>query len=260
MENEKEANNKNYQRSKTKKHSFQDKTNVTFGLKKNYDDSVKIQKTRYYSTKLLRNFVPQIRPKQSVCKPTFFKLNENENDTKSNEDEKSELDKISSCSEVEEESKNSSSLSSSDEKDKEEEINSESDFSLEEKNTTNREYKAYEEDDNEEYTDLTYKKNTKNTKKDNKGKNGLKDIRKEMSKIKTKSIERKSKEMEETINSNLKETFDLDSNYIKKNLNIEKNSKISNDINAKLNKLKLSCSNFSTFSILDILSIKNEKN
>ena len=261
-EEEGKPNDKNFQRSKLKKHTFQDQTNVTFGLKKNFDIIGKRQKERCYSTKLVRNFVPQIRPKKSFCKPTFFKLNDNDNDTKSidDEDKKSELDEISSRGEVEEDSNNSSSLSS-DEKEKDEEMDendSKSDFSLEDKigkNSPNYEHKAFKEDDNDEYANLTYK----NKKKDNEEKNKLKNMRKEMSKIKSKSIERKSKEMEETINSNLKETFDLDNNCLNNNTNYENVSKLSIDINKKLNKLKHSCNNFSNFSILDVLSI-NEKN
>ena len=262
MEEKKEdSNNTNFQRSKLKKHTFQDQNNITFGLKKSFDDIGKRQKLRCYSTKLVRNFVPQIRPKKSFCKPTFFKLNDNDNDTKSidNEDKKSELEEISSCEEVEEDSKNSSSLSSNEkDEEKDDDNDSKSDFSLDEKirkNSPNYEHKAFKEDDNDEYENLTYK----NKKKDNEEKNKLKNMRKEMSKIKTKSIERKSKEMEETINSNLKESFDLDKNCINDKINCENISKLSNDINKKLNKLKNSSDNFSNFSILDVLSI-NEKN
>ena len=261
MEEEKgKPNDKNFQRSKLKKHTFQDQTNIIFGLKKNFDIIGKRQRERCYSTKLVRNFVPQIRPKKSFCKPTFFKLNDNDNDTKSidDEDKKYELDEISSCGEVEEDSKNSSSLSS-DERDEEmNESDSKSDFSLDEKigkNSPNYEHKAFKEDDNDEYENLTYK----DKKKDNEEKNKLKKMRKEMSIIKSKSIERKSKEMEESINSNLKETFDLEKNCIKNDTNYENISKLSNDINKKLNKLKHSCKDFSNFSILDVLSI-NEKN
>lgn len=187
-------------------------------------------------------------------------MNDNDNDTKSidDEDKKYELDEISSCGEVEEDSKNSSSLSS-DERDEEmNESDSKSDFSLDEKigkNSPNYEHKAFKEDDNDEYENLTYK----DKKKDNEEKNKLKKMRKEMSIIKSKSIERKSKEMEESINSNLKETFDLEKNCIKNDTNYENISKLSNDINKKLNKLKHSCNDFSNFSILDVLSI-NEKN
>ena len=79
----------------------------------------------------------------------------------------------------------------------------------------------------------------------------------DMSKIKKKSIDVKSKEMEETRNHDLKETFDLDKNNLKSNVDDENNSKKSNDMNKNLIKLK---QNYNNFSILDILSIISEKN
>jgi hypothetical protein len=117
---------KTFERSKQKKYTFQ-KNNNKFDFKKSFDQN-KPKKQRYYSTKIIINFVPQIKPKKSFCKPTFFQLNKDENN---NENERSfELDKISSCDEIDdnesiESNESSSSLSSSSdtENNKEENIN-----------------------------------------------------------------------------------------------------------------------------------------
>jgi hypothetical protein len=87
---------KTFERSKQKKYTFQ-KNNNKFDFKKSFDQN-KPKKQRYYSTKIIINFVPQIKPKKSFCKPTFFQLNKDENN---NENDRSfELDKISSYDEI----------------------------------------------------------------------------------------------------------------------------------------------------------------
>ena len=88
-----------------------------------------LQKTKYlkaYSTKLVSNFVPTLRPKQSFCKPAFMQLNQNQPKIEIEiEKEDSDLDIISSSEgidEFESESNQSSSMTSSNEEiDKEEE-------------------------------------------------------------------------------------------------------------------------------------------
>ena len=125
---------RNIERTKVKKNTL--KLNNKFDLSKNYESTKNAKALRYYSTKIVINFVPQLKPKKSFLKPTFFQLNKDDKD----ESEKSfELDKISSCDEVEDNESNDSSsiissFSSDNEKDKEDNNNKEnqSQFTLDE--------------------------------------------------------------------------------------------------------------------------------
>ncbi len=268
MEENKDCEEKNIKRKVAKKLTFHEKDNK-FILNKKFEKSIKPE-LRCYSTKLVSNFVPQLKPKKSFCKPTFFQLNENE--TKSDDENGDNLlDAISSCEEVDDDSVKSSSLSSSDdERNEEEEKNNITKFSLE-NNTNNIESKLYNEDfslnkkkeqeedicsSSDEYDNLAFKKKKK-SKKQCEDKDNLKTFRKDMSKIKSTSIDNKSKEMEINIHQNFKEEFNLGENDINKSFKDENNNKKSNDIHKKLNKFRQSNNNF---SILDILSIKNGQN
>lgn len=260
---------KNIKRKVVKKNTFHEKDNK-FILKKSFEKSMKPPKIRCYSTKLVRDFVPRIKPKKSFCKPTFFQLNENETKTDDENDNKYELDAISSCEEVDDESIKSSSLSSSgDERNEEkEEKNDITKFSLE-GNNTNFEQKIYNEDfslnqkkdeddvssSSDEYKNLAFKK--KKSKKLCEDKDNLNTFRKEMTKIKNTKVENKSKEMEINIHQTFKEEFNFGANHINNCFNDENNNKKSNDMHKKLNKLRQNSNNF---SILDILSIKNGQN
>lgn len=282
-EKEKEE-EKKYRRPKGKKNTFQ-LNNSKFELKKSFDQTKNPHAIRCFSTKLVINFVPQLKPKKSFCKPTFFQLNKDEN----NENEKSfELDKISSCDEIDddEESNNSSSLmseSSSDiESDKDEnENNNKKDNKIESNFTLDDNIKKEDDEQDLHNEDISYIKKKKkssvdeyenlgyNKKKskimdetEEKDKNLIKNLRKEMSKIKTKTNVNKSKDTEEIINPNIKNDFDLGENNFNLDSNDnEKENNKDNKINKKpdllIDKKYISNKNF---SILDILSNKNKKN
>ena len=250
---------KDMKRKVVKKLTFHEKDNK-FILDKKFEKSIK-PSNRFYSTKLVRDFVPHLKPKKSFCKPTFFQLNENETKSDDENGNNFELDVLSSCEEIDDDSVKSSSLSSSDDE-KNEEIPK---LSLE-SNTTNFESNLYNEDlslskkeedasNSDEYENLTFKKKKK-SKKFCEDKDNLKTLRKEMSKIRgTSSINSKSKEMEINIHKNFKKEFNLSENNINKSFKDENNNeKQPNNIHKKLNKLRQSNNNF---SILDILSIKN---
>ena len=268
MEDEKEKDKhksqKNFESIKDRKNTFKVKENH-FDLQKDFESIKRNYKSRCYSTKILRDFVPQIRPKKSFCKPTFFKLDDNEIESKSidNENEKDfELDKISSCDDEEDddESKNNSSSISSSEAGMDEEEEKENKFKLENKLSGENilsSLKEEEEDnsDEDEYMNLAFKKKKKHKKTEDE-KTNLNNLRKEMSKIKSKTIVVKSKEMEEIIH-HLNDNFELSVISRKNGYYDENTNKKENDINKLSIKLGHKDNNF---SILDILSIKNGKN
>ena len=266
LQNDKEN---SFQRSKMKKNTYQNK-NENFNIN-NFEKIQKSKKPRFYSTKLIVSFVPRLKPKKSFCKPTFFQLNEKERNNK-NEKKSFELEKISSCDELEEDVP-SSEIESDEEEQKnnyeKEEKEDQSNFLLN-KNKPNIENKVYKEDilssfkessedeDNsssEEYKNLRFKED-KNDKKES----VLKNLRKEMTKIKSNSVVNKSKELNDTLPKNLKSVFNLDENDKNDFLNEDNKTQMENSnknsINENANKL------FSDkyISILEILSFKNKKN
>ena len=274
---------KTFERSKQKKYTFQ-KNNNKFDFKKSFDQN-KPKKQRYYSTKIIINFVPQIKPKKSFCKPTFFQLNKDENN---NENERSfELDKISSCDEIDdnesiESNESSSSLSSSSdtENNKEENINvnkkengEELKFTLDGSNKEIFEQKISNENilsslkrkessNADEYKHLTYKKKKTMNENEDKGKNCIKNLRKEMLKIrKSKTVIIKSKETEEIMHDNINGLNLGHKNFMLDPYDEKENLKENNVENKKINHLidKKFISN-NNVSILDILSINNKKN
>jgi hypothetical protein len=274
---------KTFERSKQKKYTFQ-KNNNKFDFKKSFDQN-KPKKQRYYSTKIIINFVPQIKPKKSFCKPTFFQLNKDENN---NENERSfELDKISSCDEIDdnesiESNESSSSLSSSSdtENNKEENINvnkkengEELKFTLDGSNKEIFEQKISndnilsslkrkESSNVDEYEHLAYKKKKTMNETEDKGKNSIKNLRKEMLKIrKSKTVIIKSKETEEIMHDNINGLNLGHKNFMLDPYDEKENLKENNVENKKINHLidKKFISN-NNVSILDILSINNKKN
>lgn len=261
-----------FERYKQKKHTYQI-DNIKFNLKKSFDKPQNKKNLRCYSTKLFINFVPKITPKKSFCKPTFFQLNEEE---KKNENDKSfELAKIESCDEYENESVDSSSImSSSSDINKEEKNDTQMHTPLqnENENLIKSEQKEYNEDifyfpeikkdsNADEYDNLAYKKKYSMHEKDEKEENGIKSMRKEMSKIKSKNVLTKCKETEEIINQNMKNNFHIGINNFCLDDDEEKENKEENKENKNnhflIDKKYISNKNF---SILDILAIKNKNN
>ena len=86
-----------FRRTNNKKNSFQSKGNGSFF--NNFQIVKKNNKIQCFSTKVVVNFVPTIKPKQSFCKPTFFNLNENKDSEAKKEKKSFELEDISSCEE-----------------------------------------------------------------------------------------------------------------------------------------------------------------
>jgi hypothetical protein len=274
---------KTFERSKQKKYTFQ-KNNNKFDFKKSFDQN-KPKKQRYYSTKIIINFVPQIKPKKSFCKPTFFQLNKDENN---NENERSfELDKISSCDEIEdnesiESNESSSSLSSSSDTENNKEENTDSNkkengeelkFTLDGSNKEISEpkissenilssLKRKESSNADEYEHLAYKKKKTMNETEDKGKNSIRNLRKEMLKIrKSKTVIIKSKETEEIMHDNINGLNLGHKNFMLDPYDEKENLKENNVENKKINHLidKKFISN-NNVSILDILSINNKKN
>ena len=274
---------KTFERSKQKKYTFQ-KNNNKFDFKKSFDQN-KPKKQRYYSTKIIINFVPQIKPKKSFCKPTFFQLNKDENN---NENDRSfELDKISSCDEIEdnesiESNESSSSLSSSSDTENNKEENTDSNkkengeelkFTLDGSNKEISEpkissenilssLKRKESSNADEYEHLAYKKKKTMNETEDKGKNSIKNLRKEMLKIrKSKTVIIKSKETEEIMHDNINGLNLGHKNFMLDPYDEKENLKENNVENKKINHLidKKFISN-NNVSILDILSINNKKN
>ena len=274
---------KTFERSKQKKYTFQ-KNNNKFDFKKSFDQN-KPKKQRYYSTNIIINFVPQIKPKKSFCKPTFFQLNKDENN---NENERSfELDKISSCDEIDdnesiESNESSSSLSSSSDTENNKEENTDSNkkengeelkFTLDGSNKEISEpkissenilssLKRKESSNADEYEHLAYKKKKTMNETEDKGKNSIKNLRKEMLKIrKSKTVIIKSKETEEIMHDNINGLNLGHKNFMLDLYDEKENLKENNVENKKINHLidKKFISN-NNVSILDILSINNKKN
>jgi hypothetical protein len=275
---------KTFERSKQKKHTFQ-KNNNKFDFKKSFDQMNKPKKQRYYSTKIIINFVPQIKPKKSFCKPTFFQLNKDENN---NENDRSfELDKISSCDEIEdnesiESNESSSSLSSASDTENNKEENTDSNkkengeelkFTLDGSNKEISQpkissenilssLKRKESSNADEYEHLAYKKKKTMNETEDKGKNSIKNLRKEMLKIrKSKTVIIKSKETEEIMHDNINGLNLGHKNFMLDPYDEKENLKENNVENKKINHLidKKFISN-NNVSILDILSINNKKN
>ena len=262
-----------------KKNTCQLLNNDKFNLKKSFEQTNNPKAVRCYSTKLVINFVPKLKPKKSFCRPTHLQLNKDDD----NENEKSfELDKISSCDD--DESKNSSSMScsSDNEIEKEDKNNNNKtikkcNFTLDNniKNTDNSEQNLNNEDilsdtkkkkksSADEYENLTYKKKKsmkitmdETETKDN---NFIKNIRKEMTKIKSKTHFMKYKETEEKINQKMKNDFNLG----KKNSSLDSDNEKENNKQNNESKKKTSLTDKKhisnkNFSILDILAFKNKK-
>jgi hypothetical protein len=105
----------------TKQHSFWRKNNIN--LKKKFGKLQNAQNRKCYSTKIISNFVPQLKPKKSFCNPTPFLLDDNSSKQNDKENDiKFELDKISSCDEEESDKDSSSSFASDIEEEKESNI------------------------------------------------------------------------------------------------------------------------------------------
>lgn len=122
MNGENELEQKNLKKKIVKKHSLQEKT-ATHKFNKHFPILQKTKNMKAYSTKLVSNFVPTLRPKQSFCKPTFMQLNQNQPKFEI-EKEDSDLEIISSSEGIDEfdlDSNQSSSLTSSNEENNKEE-------------------------------------------------------------------------------------------------------------------------------------------
>ena len=266
----KELKEDNFQRKKYKKNSFQSQGNSVFFNK--FQILKKNKKIQCYSTKVVANFVPTIKPKQSFCKPTFFKLDENKDCETKKEKKSFELEDISSCEEEDSDSihnhnsEESSYLSSSSsEKDIIEEENSinNSDKIIQKKNIFNLDgikqtkkiqfslFNVVKDNENEN------ENNNKSFHLDENKKNNI-FIRKEKTEIKFKTQIVKSKGDIEMLHNRIKKSFNQS---LKKIKDIIDNSKVSE--NVVVNKNENSTNKNVTFtgkklSILDILS-KNKK-
>lgn len=268
MIEEHKTDHKNFKRSKFKKLSYQNQNIKHF--KNNFPIIKNNQKiNKYHSTKLVVNFVPTIRPKKSFCKPTFFQLNQSSLNEKQEDEKSFELDKISSCEEMDDSDSHESSIISS---------------SSCEEHKVQEEYENNCRDNNEKKGLFNFnlnsniiKMNEENLKGEkfehdkiyiedignsNNGydeniecKENIKNMRKEMYKIKSKSKnnENKSKENEEIVHNKLLNEFNLEQNN-----NLDK---INND--EKLLNVNMKQNNFvsnKNISILDVLSNKNKNN
>ena len=264
-----------FQRKNYKKNSFQSKGNGTFFNK--FQILKKNKKIQYYSTKVVANFVPTIKPKQSFCKPTFFKLDENKDCETKKEKKSFELEDISSC----EEEDDSHSIHNSDESSYLSSSSSEKDIKEEENNINNsdkiiQKNNIFNLDDNKMKTSNI--KQTKkiqfsllNADKDNDNENDNKSfhldennknnifIRKEKTEVKFKTVILKSKSDIEMLHNRIKKSFNQN---IKKIKDIIDNNKVSK--NVVVNKNENSANKNVTFtgkklSILDILSKNKNK-
>ena len=272
-----------FERPKGKKNTAQLNSDK-YNLKKSFEQTKNPKAVRCFSTKLVINFVPKLKPRKSYCRPTHFQLNNDNN----NNEKSFELDKISSCDD-DDESKDSSSLmsSSSDiECDKEENINNNNKKKLKNKSncslnnhikkTENIEQdlnkgdilsdiKKKKKSSDDEYKNLGYikKKSMNMNMNETEGKdNGsyIKNLRKEMTKIKSKNNIIKYKETEEMINQNMKNDFDLEKINSLSDSDDEKENNKGN--NSNKNPTLLTDKKFISnkhFSILDVLSFKNKK-
>ena len=265
----KELKEEMFQRKNHKKKSFQSKGNGTFFNK--FQILKKNKKIQYYSTKVVANFVPTIKPKQSFCKPTFFKLDENKVCETKKEKKSFELEDISSC----EEEDDSHSIHNSDESSYLSSSSSEIDIKEEENNINNSD-KIIQKNNIFNLDDIKQTKKVQfsllNVEKDNDNDNKNDDksfdldenkknnifIRKEKTEIKFKTVIVKSKSDIEMLHNRIKKSFNQS---IKKIKDIIDNSKV--NTNVAVNKNENSANNNVTFtgkklSILDILS-KNKK-
>ena len=259
----------NYKRSKAKRSSFQNKNdNFNLNFIKNFEKVQKPKKQRYYSTKLAVSFVPTLKPKKSFRKPTFLQLDETEAKNENKENEKSfELEKISSCDENED--GDSSNLSSSDiESNKEEEKNN---YEVENKNNSNLyknkpnlDNKVNKEDKEEPPIKESSEDEDENEDEDHneneRKKSSMKNLRKEMLKIKNNSVLNKSKEMGDVIPNNLISEFILENQGNKNDLVQEEKNNRDKEFDSDSNSNFIKQDNFiKSFSILDIISFKNKK-
>jgi len=275
--NKEQGKEEKFRRTNNKKNSFQSKGNGSFF--NNFQILKKNNKIQCFSTKVVVNFVPTIKPKQSFCKPTFFNLNENKDSEPKKEKKSFELEDISSCEEGDDSnsihnSHESSYLSSSaSEKDiKEEENNINNSDKVISKNT------LFNLDDNKmenscvkqakkiKFNLLNLEKDNDDDNNDNKSvhlkekdKKKLIFIREEKTKIKFKTVIVKSKKDIEMIHNKIKKSFNqsikkikdiIDNGKVNKNNVVNKNEDNANK-NVSFPGKKL--------SILDILSNKNKK-
>lgn len=261
MEEENKEKNKNERPKFIKKTSLILEQKNKLKLKNNFDKVNKGQSRRCYSTKTFSNFVPQIKPKKSFCKPTPFKLNDNPSNQNENESEKSfELDKISSCDEGEESNRSSSLLSSSFENDEENNDNNKINENTVNEKENNDEHKldnggdsASKKDDNDssyEYEDITQEK--KELEEKGKEKNDINNLKNETPIITHKNILRPKES-----HQNLKNDFCLENNFDDENNN---NNTKDFDINKKYYLSQKKCIFNNNITILDILSFRNKKN
>ena len=72
-------------------------TSIMQHKKLSLEHKIKRSYNRSHSTKLPNNFVPQLKPKKSFCKPTFFQLDENNTNNQQNEKIK-EIEEVYSSS------------------------------------------------------------------------------------------------------------------------------------------------------------------
>ena len=244
MKAEKKNNDKDIQRTILKKNTFI-KQNNKFNLNQNFEILPKLKIFRYYSTKLIDNFVPQIKPKKSFCKPTFFQLDENELQTKRNE-KYNELENISSCDEEDESQGNSYISSSSEfesdevEKEKENKICTIFEENENKSNKKNLYNKLYEED---------YNSSIKNNDGFNKNENIIFK--------KNKDFFNNSNIKKDNNKHYSKKEFHLGLNSLDNKNNDGKSDKLTYDLNKK--NINLSQKKFFSKSILEILSNKNVK-
>ena len=224
-------NNGQIERKKNKKLTFQ-AINKKIDLN-NKAEKLKPEKGRWKSTKLVMNFVPQLRPKKSFCKPSFFLLDD-QTDTKEESKKSDELNIINSCDEEEGFSDSSSDISCENEGEK---INS-----------------IFKEESGQNYgrdiePDSSIKKELGDSKEKDvnfKNNNLFNNDDKENGKDK----EFKRKEKQENI---IKLASKLDTNIIDDN-----HVRNRNIINEQKNDVDIYINN--SITILDILSIKDQKN
>ena len=192
--------------------------------KLNLEHKIQRHGIRSYSTKLISNFVPQLKPKKSFCKPTFFQLDETDSNTPQNE-KINEIDEDNSSSDEENEI-------SKDKKDNQPGSSS-SDFeSDEEQNENSPSNESDEIDDN-----------------NNKMKLGLKLYKEDDDCFQKKNIDCN---IENVNNNNIKNEFNLELNNVNND-----DDKIKSDVNLKQN--NLTQKNIVVNSIFDILSNNKKK-
>jgi hypothetical protein len=265
-----------FRRTNNKKNSFQSKGNGNFF--NNFQILKKNKKIKCFSTKVIVNFVPTIKPKQSFCKPTFLNLNANKDSESKKEKKSFELEDISSC----EEDDDSNSIQNSDESSYLSSSDSEKDIKEEENNINNsdkliQKSTIFNLDDNKKkYSCFKQTKNVKfnlcKLEKDDDNDNGNKSvdmdeknnksnifIRKEQTKIKFRTVIIKSQRDMEMIHNKIKKNLNqsikkirdiIDNGKENKNVVVNKNEDNANK-NIVLPGKKI--------SILDILSNKNKK-